>query len=61
MTVADKYGPFGEVSATAILQSIEGRWLVFQVTASDSKGIIGEGTHERVMVDRERFMAKISD
>jgi predicted thioesterase len=50
-----------EVSATAVLQAVEGRRLIFRVTAGDSKGIIGEGTHERVVVDRERFMSKIGD
>ena len=50
----------GEVSATAVLQTIDGRRLVFQVTARDSHGIIGEGTHERVIVDRGRFMAKVA-
>ena len=49
-----------EVSATAILKEIDGRRLIFRVTASDTKGIIGEGTHERVIVDRERFMAKVT-
>ncbi len=49
-----------EVSATAVLQEIDGRRLIFRVTASDSKGVIGEGTHERVIVDRERFMAKVT-
>jgi predicted thioesterase len=50
-----------EVSVTAVLQNIDGRRLIFQVTARDSKGIIGEGTHERVVVDRERFRSKITD
>lgn len=42
----------GEViSATAILEEEEGRKLTFKVSASDSKGIIGEGIHIRYIVD----------
>lgn len=41
----------GEViSATAILEEEEGRKLTFKVSASDSKGIIGEGIHIRYIV-----------
>jgi predicted thioesterase len=50
----------GEVSATAVLQEIDGRRLVFSVSASDSHGTIGEGTHERVIVDRQRFMDRVT-
>lgn len=47
------------VTATAVLEEVEGRKLSFSVTASDSKGKIGEGTHIRYIVDRERFMSKL--
>ncbi len=47
-----------EITATAVLTSIEGRKLTFNVGASDSEGMIGEGTHVRYIVDRERFLAK---
>lgn len=46
------------ISATAVLTEVDGRKLTFSVGASDSEGIIGEGTHIRYIVDRERFMAK---
>ncbi len=49
----------GEVSATATLIAKEGRKLTFRVEAQDSKGIIGEGTHERFIVDTEKFLAKL--
>lgn len=50
----------GEViSATAILEEEEGRKLTFKVSASDSKGIIGEGIHIRYIVDRKRFLSKL--
>lgn len=52
--------PVGEkVSATATLEEADGRRLVFSITASDTKGVIGEARHERFVVDRERFMAKL--
>ena len=47
------------VSATATLTAREGRKLSFAVTASDEQGVIGEGTHTRYIVSRERFMAKV--
>ncbi len=47
------------VSATAVLEQTEGRKLTFHVVASDSRGVIGEGTHERFIVDVERFLAKL--
>ena len=49
-----------EVTApTAELTEIEGRKLTFKVSASDSKGLVGEGTHIRYIVDRERFLSKL--
>lgn len=47
------------VEATAVLKEVEGRKLTFEVKAKDSKGVIGEGTHVRYIVDKERFMAKL--
>ena len=53
--------PMGEtVRATAFLEAVEGRRLSFRVEAFDSRGVIGEGRHERVVVERERFLAKLS-
>lgn len=48
------------VSATAILKEVEGRKLTFEVKAEDTKGVIGEGIHIRYVVDRAKFMAKLS-
>lgn len=47
------------ITATATLTEVEGRKLVFQVVASDEQGTIGEATHVRYMVDREKFMQKV--
>ena len=48
-----------EVTATAELIETEGRKLTFRVEASDRAGVIGNGTHIRYVVDRERFLAKL--
>ncbi len=47
------------ITATATLTEVEGRKLTFSVRAEDSKGVIGEGTHVRYIVDRERFLSKL--
>ena len=47
------------VCATAVLKEIDGRKLVFDVMASDSKGEIGIGTHTRFIVDREKFLSRL--
>ena len=49
-----------EVAATAELKEVDGRRLVFHVSASDSKGVIGEGVHERFVVDAAKFMDKVN-
>lgn len=48
------------VTATARLTGVEGRKLTFEVSASDSKGVIGKGSHERFIIDNEKFMSKVS-
>ena len=48
-----------EVTVTAELVEIEGRRLEFYVKAEDEKGLIGEGKHQRFIIDPERFMAKL--
>lgn len=47
------------VKAQATLKEIDGRRLVFEVSASDSYEKIGEGTHERFIVDLARFESKV--
>ena len=52
--------PLGEkVQCETVLEAIEGRKLLFSVAAFDSKGLIGKGTHERCVVNVEKFMAKL--
>ena len=53
--------PVGAViTCRSELIKAEGRRLVFVVTASDNAGEIGKGTHERFIVDAERFFDKTS-
>ncbi|MBP1676716.1 MAG: Thioesterase superfamily [Bacteroidetes bacterium] len=49
-----------QITCTATLIENEGRRYVFALTATDSKGnLIGEGTHERFVIDIEKFMSKL--
>lgn len=43
------------VTAHAELVDVQGRRLTFRVTACDEKELIGEGTHERIVVNVARF------
>jgi fluoroacetyl-CoA thioesterase len=49
------------VTVDVTLDRIEGRRLTFSVTAHDGVDKIAEGTHERVVIDRERFNAKVAE
>lgn len=42
------------------LVEIEGRKLIFKVEAFDEFGSIGKGTHERYIVNDDKFMAKVN-
>ena len=50
--------PGMEVWAEAVLREVEGRRMLFDVSAYDEREKIGEGVHERFVILRERFMAK---
>ena len=55
-----KASPLGAtITASAELTEVDGRRLTFAVKAWDEKGIIGEGSHTRFVVDRERFLSKL--
>lgn len=49
------------VRATAEVVRVEGRTIYFRVSASDERELIGEGTHERVVVNVERFDKRVQD
>jgi fluoroacetyl-CoA thioesterase len=46
------------VTAHAKLIAVDGRRLTFRVTAHDGTDLIGEGVHERALIDLARFEAK---
>ena len=48
-----------EICAEATLIAIDGRQLTFSLVARDSAGVIGEGTHIRFIVDKNRFLSKL--
>lgn len=55
-----KASPLGvTITASATLTAVDGRRLEFDVKAWDEKGVIGEGSHTRFIVDRERFLSKL--
>lgn len=47
------------ISATATLTAVDGRSLTFEITAREGDKVIGEGSHTRFIVDKERFLAKL--
>ena len=49
-----------EVWCESKLIEIDNRKLTFEVKAYDDNGLIGEGTHERFIVDKEKFMNKLN-
>ena len=57
-TAATPPGLTVEVAATLV--SVEGRKLVFEVRAHDGVDAIGEGRHERHVIDAGRFAEKVA-
>ena len=47
------------VRAVAEVTKVDGRKMEFKVSAYSGDVLLGEGTHLRFVVDRERFMSKI--
>ena len=51
--------PLGmKVRAEVKIISVDGRKIIFEVAAFDERGEIGRGSHERFIVNREKFQAK---
>ncbi|HYP77347.1 MAG TPA: thioesterase family protein [Polyangiaceae bacterium] len=42
------------------VEAVEGRKLSFRVSAHDGVETIGEGTHQRVLIQSERFLQKVA-
>jgi fluoroacetyl-CoA thioesterase len=49
------------VTADVVLESIEGRRLVFRVSVTDGRGLVAAGYITRVVVERERFLERTRD
>ena len=49
------------VKATAEVVRVEGRTVHFRVRAEDERELIGEGTHERVVVNLDRFDQRVRE
>ena len=51
--------PIGmDVTCESELVEVDGRRLVFTVQAHDAKGLVGEGRHERFVIQNEKFQVK---
>ena len=49
-----------EIEVTATLTVQEGRKMTFKIEARDGGNVIGEATHVRFVVPRERFLSKLN-
>ncbi len=47
-----------DVTCETELVEVDRRRLVFSVQVRDAAGVVGEGTHERFIVDNEKFMER---
>lgn len=48
-----------EVTATATVTKVDGKKIYFSVVAHMGDAIIGEGSHLRFIVDREKFLSRL--
>ena len=54
--------PLGmKVYCESILKEVKGRVLTFEVKAYDEAGLIGEGIHQRCIIDNEKFLRRTQD
>lgn len=54
--------PVGQcVKATAVLVEIQDKKLIFEVSAYDEVEKIGEGTHERFIIQKEKFLSRVQN
>ncbi len=47
------------VTASAVVDKVEGRTILFRLEARDERELIGDGTHERVVVNVARFDERV--
>lgn len=48
-----------KVTATAEVTKVDGKKIEFKVAAYSGETLLGEGTHLRFIVDKERFMSRL--
>jgi fluoroacetyl-CoA thioesterase len=48
-----------KIFASAVVESVSGRTILFKVSATDEKELIGDGTHERVVVNVAKFDERV--
>lgn len=62
ISISVKHSAPTPVGMTATCEStlveVDGRRIVFELVAGDERGIIGTGTHERFIINNEKFMQK---
>ncbi|MBO4739294.1 MAG: thioesterase family protein [Bacteroidales bacterium] len=49
-----------KLTCQSVLTKVNNRQLCFHVEVSDGVDIVGRGTHTRFVVDKEKFMAKVT-
>lgn len=49
------------VTAKVQIVAVEGRRVTFEIEADDGVDMIAQGTHERFIIDRERFNQKVNN
>jgi predicted thioesterase len=55
-----KATPLGmKVKCVSVLSSVQGKKLIFNITAWDEKGLIGSGSHSRYIVNTEEFLNRL--
>ena len=47
-----------EVRAEATVTEVDGKVITFEVNAYDEAGLIGKGTHKRVIINSQKFLDK---
>jgi len=48
------------VNVRVQIQAVDGRRVTFRVSAHDGVELIGEGTHQRAVIQAERFLQKVA-
>ena len=58
----DSPSPLGAtITATATVTQVDGKKITFAIEASDGTRRIGQGSHERFVIDNEKFLTKLQN